>query len=114
MSIKVRRDIGDKLKSAVKLLNGNNKSEQLYTVAGIVSRLAEAYDSQLTPEVLASNNTGWVLDGIPIISNSDGFKHYNELLLYEPIEASFLVSDFIRKEAMTRRFKRLAEDTDGK
>jgi hypothetical protein len=112
-TIKVKKEVGDKLKTAVGLLNGAS-SECVYTVAGLVSRLAEAYDGQLNELVLASNTTGWVMNGIPIISNSDGAKHYEELLGYEPIAASFMVSDFIRHEAMTRRFKMIAGATSGK
>lgn len=112
-TIKVKKDVGDKLKEVVDKLN-SKESIVTFTVAGLITRLAEAYSTQLTKGILASNTTGWIVDGIPIITNSDGARHYDELVRYEPVEAGFIVSEFIRKEAMTRRFARIAEGIDGK
>ncbi len=105
-TIKVKKITLESLKNAAKLINNKDPHYKM-TVAGLVSRLAEAYDGQMDVNTLSGNKEGWILDGMPVILDSDASKHFKELKVYEPIDCSVLVSNYIRSEAMDRRFSRM-------
>jgi len=106
--IKVKEDVLDKLKVAVALVNDidGDKCNKL-TVAGLVTRLADACSKQVSGDILASNDIGWLLNGYPIMVNSDAAKHYNEFRLYCPDTFMLEINQMIRNRAMDERFKRL-------
>lgn len=104
VTIQVKKEVKEKLKVAADLLNQKKQSKKI-TVAGLVGRLADAYENQMDSGTIIGNSDGWILDGMPIIITSDGAKHYEELKKYEPIFLAVKVSDYLRQKAMDRRFE---------
>ncbi len=104
-TIKVKKTTLESLKQATMLINAR-KPTYKSTVAGLINQLAEAYDTQMDDYTLVGNREKWILDGIPVILDSDASKHFRELKQYEPIDCSVIVSNFIRTEAMNRRFSK--------
>ena len=105
-TIKVKKTTLDSLKKAVKLINVKDPHYKA-TVAGLVTILAESYDGQMDGNTLSGNQESWIIDGVPVILESDAAKHFRELKIYEPIDCSIMVSNYIRNEAMDRRFNRI-------
>lgn len=104
VNISVKVEVRDQLKEVVSKLRTRNSTK--VTIAELVTQLAEAYTTQLDNSTMLGDPV-WMLSGYPIIVNSDGAKHYNELKQYEPVFCSSIVSDLIRQEAMKRRLERV-------
>jgi len=105
-TIKVKTETLDKLKTAAALLNGSGDAQKIVTVAGLVTRLAEGYERHMTRQTIAGNTDTWILDGYPVILDSDAAKHFEELRTYYPVDCSVMVAQYIRNLAMTERFSK--------
>jgi len=112
-TIKVKKEVHEKLEEAAKKLNQKASSTShniKVTIAGLVGRVADAYNSHMSELVLTANTEDWILDGIPIITTSDAAKHYKEVLNYEPAYGVLEIGNMIRNIAMDKRFARLANE----
>lgn len=104
-NINVKVEVADILVDAAARLNeASGGYGKKVTVAGLVTRLAEAYSGHMSDSTISGNNEDWIIDGVPVILTSDGAKHFRELKTYEPVHCAVMVSDFIRSEAMKRRY----------
>jgi hypothetical protein len=105
-TVKLKRSTVNSLKRAAALINMKEPYAKA-TVAGLINGLAESYDTQMDDKTLSGNAEKWILDGVPVILNSDAAKHFRELKDYEPINCSTMISQHIRNEAMRRRFEKV-------
>ncbi len=112
-SVSLKKSTVNSLKRAAKLINEKREEKNFkgkQTVSGLINQLAESYEKQMNNMTLSSNLDKWVNDGVPVILDSDASKHFAELKDYCPLECVLMVSNFIRTEAMTYRFKRAKEE----
>ena len=107
-TIKVKKEVVAKLKNAAKLINKNSKYTNKMTIAGLVAQLAESYDTQMDEDSVAGNGEDWILNGVPVILDSDAARHFRELKMYYPVECSTIVSKYIRDTATNKRFEKIA------
>lgn len=107
--IQVKYEVWERLRSVVDMLNSTN-AEGLprESVAGLVTRLAEAYEI-LTEDVIKDNEVSWTTAGVPIIVNGDTAKHYKELKEYDRC-FMLAVNNFVRNETMECRFAKVVEN----
>ncbi len=110
-TVKLKKTTVNVLKVAADMINAKEPYSKA-TVAGLVNKLAESYSTQMDNNTLSGNEEKWIIDGVPIILDSDAAKHFRELKSYEPINCSMIISNYIRKEAMDRRFKKMDIDND--
>ena len=107
-SIRVKSEVIDSLKDVVEMLNKKqHKSLKKITIAGLVSRLAESYNRHTNEETIVSNTESWILDGVPVILDSDAAKHFAELVAYDPILYPKYISNEIRRIAMDKRYENI-------
>jgi len=110
-TVKLKKTTINALKVAVDMINAKEPYTKA-TVAGLINGLAESYRTQMDNNTLSGNKEKWILDGVPVILDSDAAKHFRELKSYESVNCSVIVSNYIRKEAMDRRFKKMDTDND--
>jgi len=109
-TIQVKREVKDSLKRVADALNECiEPTSPKYTVAGLVSMLADAYEMHLDLRELFGNNKRLV-EGVPIILDVEGAKHFKELQLYEPSRCISIVSEFIKATTAEKRFKKVIDD----
>lgn len=111
-TIKVRKDTLYKLKDAAKLLNARKANVgKKYTVSGLVSLLADQYESNMDADTLPEiGEDSWMNHGVPIILNSSASKHFNELKTYYPKMCVDMVTNYIVNTASNERFERAKND----
>lgn len=106
VNIKVKKEVRDSLVRATSILNSKIKKNKT-TVAGLITTLANQYDSQLDETTVFSNIEDWIFDGIPVILDSVASKNFNELKYHDPVNCVVIVSNFIANEALERRLKKV-------
>ena len=112
-TITVKKEVRDTLANVVDMLNKKQSGElklKKVTIAGLVTRLAHAYEDHMDERTMFGNQEDWIDCGAPVILDSDAYKHFAELKNYEPVDCTTMVSMFIRKEAMIRRFDAMMKD----
>jgi len=108
-TIKIKKEYVSQLKEAVNVINSKEGAlGKKTTVAGLVARLADSYDTQMSRITIAGNREGWIADGIPVILDSDASKHFVELKEYFPCDCSVMISNVIRTMAMEERMSRIS------
>mgnify|MGYP005750453287 CR=1 FL=1 len=109
--IQVKPEVLESLKKAVDIINerDSNKSVSKVTIAGLVSRLAEAYDTQLVEDAIG-NSADWTTIGHPIIVDGDTKKHYEEMVTRDAKQSTLDINSAVRESTMRYKLRSIEKE----
>lgn len=109
--IQVKPEVLESLKKAVDKINERDSGKPVpkMTVAGLISRLAEACDTQLVEDAMASS-ADWTTVGHPILVDGDTKKHYEEMVVRNAKQSTMDINSAVRESAMYYRFEDMKKE----